>query len=76
MVHSTVYERLIVFFIVIILYICLFCIFCMFITYSTSYYHCGKLLDTWNVCMYVCTYVRTYVRVCARAHSCVCVFLY
>ena len=30
---------------------------CMCITYSTSYLNFNKLVDPWNVCMYVCVYV-------------------
>jgi hypothetical protein len=60
MIHSTVYENFIVVCVITILYIVYFY---MFVTHSTSYSHCGKLLDSENnVCVCVCACVYVYVR--------------
>ena len=71
-VHSTVYERLIVFFIVIILYI----LPVLYILYVYNIFHI--LLSLWQTtrymeCVYVCMYVRPCV--CARTLVCVCFFI-
>jgi hypothetical protein len=48
--------------------------FCNFKNYSISYCCHYKLMDPWNVCMYVCMYVCTYV--CMRVCMYVCIYLY
>jgi hypothetical protein len=57
MTSNTVYDISVVFCIVIILYILHFLYIYVFMTYSTSHTYFGKLLDPWNVCMYVCVHV-------------------
>jgi len=54
MTPNTVYGICIVFCIVIVLYILHILYIYVFMTYSISHSYFGKLLDPWNVCIYVC----------------------
>jgi len=64
MTPNTVYDISVVFYIVIILYILHILYIYMFMTYSTSHTYFGKLLDPWNVCMYV--FLHVYVGLTGR----------